>query len=210
MHYLLIISAPSGCGKSTVVRRLAQLDEKLTVSVSTTTRAKRPHEIHGKHYYFVTRNEFEQSVQAGEFLEHAEVYGEFYGTSQSFVDEQLQAGRDVLFDIDWQGAQSIKQSYHHGVSFFLLPPSIEELRHRLVQRGQDSDDLIEYRMTLARQEIEHYKEFDYVLVNETLQSTCATILQLIQSVRANQVVVQPSDEDLVARLLEKPQPDTQS
>ena len=166
---LVILSSPSGAGKSTLSRRLMDWDPTLSFSVSATTRPPRPGEQDGREYYFRSREEFEAMVVAGEMLEHAEVFGNFYGSPKAPVVAAMEAGRDTLFDIDWQGGQQIRQAMgKEVVSVFILPPSIAELERRLRGRAQDSEAVIAGRMAKAEAEISHWAEYDYVLVNRDL------------------------------------------
>mgnify|MGYP001764978622 CR=1 FL=1 len=170
---LLILSSPSGAGKSTLSRRLMDWDPTMRFSVSATTRAPRPGEQDGRDYYFLTKPEFQAQAQSGEMLEYAEVFGNFYGSPKAPVVRALEAGMDMLFDIDWQGAQQIANSTlgRDVVSIFILPPSIAELDRRLRSRAQDSDEVIAGRMAKSRDEISHWAEYDYVLVNDDLDRT---------------------------------------
>ena len=170
---LLILSSPSGAGKSTLAQRLLREEGgRLWMSVSVTTRPRRKSEIDGQDYHFVTPEEFARMVRAGAFLEHAEVFGNHYGTPRAPVEERLKAGIDVLFDIDWQGAAQIRRnlarSPHRVVSVFILPPSMAELEARLKRRAQDPEEVNARRMAGARDEITHWREYDYVLVNDDL------------------------------------------
>jgi guanylate kinase len=169
---LLILSSPSGAGKSTLSRMLMAWDPTMRFSVSATTRAPRPGEVDGREYYFRTRDQFEAMVRDGEMLEHAEVFGSFYGSPRGPVLAAMEAGTDTVFDIDWQGGQQVKQAMRGDVvSIFILPPSIAELDRRLRGRAQDSDEVIAGRMAKSRDEISHWAEYDYVLVNEDLDQT---------------------------------------
>jgi len=182
---LIILSSPSGAGKSTLARRLMDWDATIRFSVSATTRAPRPGELDGREYYFRTRAEFEQMIESGEMLEHAEVFGNFYGSPKGPVEAALAQGRDMLFDIDWQGGQQVRNSSlgKDVVSIFVLPPSIAALEQRLRGRGQDSDTVIAGRMQKSRDEISHWAEYDYVLVNDDLDSTDAALRGIIQAER---------------------------
>ncbi len=164
----IILSSPSGAGKSTMARRLMAWDDNLGFSVSATTRAPRANEVEGEHYFFRTREIFGQLVLDGEMLEHAEVFGNHYGSPRAPVEAALSAGRDVIFDIDWQGGQQVRNSSlgRDVVSIFILPPSIAELERRLHERGQDAPDVIGARMAKSESEISHWAEYDYVLVND--------------------------------------------
>ncbi len=170
---LVILSSPSGAGKSTLSRRLLSEDSEISFSISATTRPPRPGEADGREYYFKDRAEFERMVAAGEMLEHAEVFGNLYGSPLGPVRDAMSAGRDVLFDVDWQGGQQIRNSEmgREAISIFILPPSIEELEHRLRKRAQDAPDVIARRMGEARREMSHWAEYDYILINDDLD-TC--------------------------------------
>jgi guanylate kinase len=170
---LIILSSPSGAGKSTLAKRLMVWDPSLRFSVSATTRAARPGETEGRDYYFKSRSEFEAMVSRGEMLEHAEVFGNFYGSPKGPVEAAMAEGRDTLFDVDWQGGQQIRHSNlgKDTVSIFVLPPSIAELERRLVARGQDSAEVIAGRMAKSEAEISHWSEYDYVLINDDLDRT---------------------------------------
>ena len=182
---LLILSSPSGAGKSTLARRLMEWDPSLRFSVSATTRAPRPGEVDGREYYFKSRAEFEGMVAAGEMLEHAEVFGNFYGSPKGPVEAAMKDGRDTLFDIDWQGGQQIRNSAlgKDAVSVFILPPSIAELESRLKGRAQDSDTVIAGRMAKSRDEISHWAEYDYVLVNREVDATFAELQAIVTAER---------------------------
>lgn len=181
---LLILSSPSGAGKSTLARRLMAWDDSLRFSVSATTRPARTGEVDGREYYFKSRAEFEKMVAAGEMLEHAEVFGNFYGSPRAPVEAAMQAGRDTLFDIDWQGGQQIKQMMRDDVvSIFVLPPSISELDARLRGRGQDSAEVIASRMSKSRDEISHWAEYDYVIKNTDIDVAFAELVVILQAER---------------------------
>lgn len=182
---LLILSSPSGAGKSTLARRLMDWDPSLRFSVSATTRAPRPGELDGREYYFKSRAEFEQMVAAGEMLEHAEVFGNFYGSPKGPVEAAMHEGRDTLFDIDWQGGQQIRNSTlgRDVVSVFVLPPSIAELDRRLRGRAQDSDEVIAGRMAKSQAEISHWAEYDYVIVNNDIDRAFNDLLTILQAER---------------------------
>ena len=168
---VLVLSAPSGAGKSSLARALAEADPRVALCVSHTTRSPRPGEVDGVHYHFVGRREFEAMVAAGEFLEHARVFDRYYGTSRAALRAGLARGRDVVLDIDWQGARLVREACPEAVSVFILPPSIEALRSRLVGRGQDSAQAIERRMRDARADIGHCDEFDHIVVNDDFDRT---------------------------------------
>ncbi len=169
---LLILSSPSGAGKSTLAHKLMAWDPTMRFSVSATTRPPRPGEIDGREYFFRSREAFETMVAAGDMLEHAEVFGNLYGSPRGPVEAAMAAGEDTVFDIDWQGGQQVKQAMRGDVvSVFILPPSIAELDRRLRGRGQDSDTVIAGRMAKSRDEVSHWAEYDYVLVNRNLDET---------------------------------------
>ena len=182
---LIILSSPSGAGKSTLSRRLLEIDPEARFSISATTRPPRPGEQEGRDYLFKSRREFEAMVQAGEMLEHAEVFGNFYGTPRAPVEAAISQGQDVLFDVDWQGGQQIRNSSLRDamVSIFILPPSIAELEARLLARGQDTGEVVAERMAKSRDEISHWAEYDYVLVNENLLQCEAELRAIIQAER---------------------------
>ena len=182
---LIILSSPSGAGKSTLAGRLRAWDSSLSFSVSATTREARTGEVDGKDYFFVTTEEFQAQVANGEMLEHARVFGNYYGSPKGSVQEAIDAGRDVLFDIDWQGAQQISKSAlsDHVLSIFILPPSIIELHRRLVSRGQDDAETIERRMQKSWDEISHWDGYDYVMVNDDLDETEARLKTIISAER---------------------------
>jgi guanylate kinase len=182
---LIILSSPSGAGKSTLARRLMDWDPTIRFSVSATTRPPRPGEVDGREYHFRSRAEFEALISAGEMLEHAEVFGNFYGSPKAPVEAAMTEGRDTLFDIDWQGGQQIRNSSlgKDVVSIFVLPPSIAELEKRLRGRGQDSDTVIAGRMAKSRDEISHWAEYDYVLVNDDLERAAQALFTIITDER---------------------------
>ncbi|MCL1628674.1 MULTISPECIES: guanylate kinase [Roseinatronobacter] len=182
---LIILSSPSGAGKSTLAKRLMAWDDSLRFSVSATTRPPREGEVDGREYYFKTHQDFATMIAAGDMLEHAEVFGNFYGSPKGPVVQAMEAGRDTLFDIDWQGGQQIRNSSlgKDVISIFILPPSITELDRRLRSRGQDSDAVIDDRMRKSRDEISHWAEYDYVLVNADLDATEARLRSIIEGER---------------------------
>lgn len=181
---LIILSSPSGAGKSTLSRRLMAWDPTLQFSVSATTRPSRPGEQDGREYYFRNRDQFAAMVASGEMLEHAEVFGNSYGSPRSPVVQAMEEGRDTLFDIDWQGGQQIKQAMREDVvSIFILPPSMAELERRLTTRAQDSAEVIAARMAKSEAEISHWAEYDYVLVNRDLDETEASLRTILMAER---------------------------
>ncbi len=198
---LIILSSPSGAGKSTLTRRLREWDPAIRFSVSATTRPARPGETDGRDYHFLTEAEFKTMVAEGGMLEHAHVFGNFYGSPKTPVAEAIDAGADVIFDIDWQGAQQIANSplSQHVLSIFLLPPSIAELRRRLESRGQDSAEVIAKRMTRSWDEISHWDSYDYVLVNDDLDATEERLKTIVTAERLRRSQ-QPGLLDHVRRL----------
>lgn len=182
---LIILSSPSGAGKSTLSRRLLDWDSTLEFSVSATTRAARPGEENGKDYHFLSQETFKRQVVDHQMLEHAFVFGNFYGSPMGPVKDAIDNGRDVVFDIDWQGAQQIVNSAlgAHTLTIFLLPPSIAELRRRLISRGQDADDVISKRMDKSWDEISHWGSYDYVLVNDDLDKTFERLKTIVAATR---------------------------
>ena len=182
---LIILSSPSGAGKSTLAQRIKTWDENCVFSISATTRKPREGEQNGKDYYFISEDEFRKKVSNGEMLEHAEVFGNLYGSPISPVLSSIESGNDVLFDVDWQGSQQIKNSRlgEFVLSFFILPPSIKELESRLKFRNQDSDEVISNRMAKSVEEISHWPEYDYVLVNDDIDETEEKLKTIINAER---------------------------
>ncbi len=181
---MLVLSSPSGAGKTTIARKLMALDENLVISVSATTRVKRPSETDGTHYHFVGEDRFKAMVDSGEFLEHATVFGHRYGTQRAPVEAALAQGRDVLFDIDWQGTQQLAEKARKDlVSVFVLPPSTAELERRLRSRAQDPDDVVRDRMAKATNEVSHWAEYDYILVNNDVTESVASVQSILRAER---------------------------
>lgn len=198
---LIILSSPSGAGKSTMARALRAWDPTINFSVSATTRAPRPGEEDGKDYRFIGEEDFREAVAEGEMLEHAHVFGNFYGSPKAPVQAAIDQGQDILFDIDWQGAQQIRNSdlNTHTLSIFLLPPSITELKRRLESRGQDDAETIAKRMGKSWDEISHWDGYDFVLVNDDLDQTEARLKSIITAARLR-LSQQPAIKDHVRRL----------
>ena len=185
---MLVLSSPSGAGKTTLAKRLLETDKNFTMSVSLTTRAKRPSEVHGKDYFFVTPAEFAARVNRGELLEHATVFGNAYGTPRAAVEGVLAQGRDVLFDIDWQGTQQLKEKARDDVvSIFILPPSRAELERRLLSRAQDTPEIVRQRMAKANDELSHWAEYDYVILNDDVHRAEARIAGIVEAERHKRV-----------------------
>lgn len=188
---LYIISAPSGAGKTSLVKALIDSEAQIRVSVSHTTRAMRPGEVDGVNYHFVSREQFHGMLDNTEFLEHAEVFGNLYGTSQEWVKQTLREGYDLILEIDWQGAQQVRRLMPEAKSIFILPPTQEALRHRLTNRGQDSGEIIEQRMCEAVSEMSHYVEYDYLLINDDFAHALSDLKAIF---RANQLLQGPQQQ----------------
>jgi guanylate kinase len=181
---MLVLSSPSGAGKTTLSRMLLTEEHNITLSISVTTRARRPGEVHGRHYHFVDRKKFDQMVKAGELLEYAEVFGNFYGTPKQPVEKALKHGRDVLFDVDWQGTKQLRKHARADlVSVFILPPSSGELARRLHTRAQDDKRVIRARMAKASDEMSHWAEYDYVLINRDLDRAFSDVRAILHAER---------------------------
>ena len=181
---LVIVSAPSGAGKTSLARALAEATADVGISVSHTTRLARDGERDGKDYFFVSRSVFERMIRAGEFLEHAHVFDHLYGTARTPVEAALAAGQSIVLDIDWQGARKVRAVMPEALSVFILPPSLNDLEQRLLDRGQDTSEVIRRRMQDAVSEISHYPEFDYVLVNQDFQTALEELQGVLQAGRA--------------------------
>lgn len=181
---MVVISSPSGAGKSTISRNLLEADRNLSISVSATTRKKRGSEIEGIHYHFASIKEFERMRDGDALLEWAEVHGNFYGTPRESVEAAMAEGRDMLFDIDWQGALQLQEKMRGDVvSIFILPPSMAELKARLHRRAEDSEEVIETRLANAKAEIEHWHEYDYVVVNDDLERAYGAVKSIVEAER---------------------------
>ena len=181
---MLVISSPSGAGKSTIARNLLEADPQMSISVSVTTRKRRPSEIEGRHYFFKSIRDFEGLRQTDALLEWAEVHGNFYGTPRDAVEAAMSEGQDMLFDIDWQGAQQLQEKMGGDVvSIFILPPSMAELQSRLHRRAEDTEEVIATRLANSRSEIEHWLEYDYIVVNEDLDSAFASVQAIVEAER---------------------------
>jgi guanylate kinase len=181
---MFVLSSPSGAGKSTLARKLLEADDNMSLSVSATTRPPRPSEVDGREYKFLMKSQFEEMADRGEFLEHAMVFGNHYGTPRAPVEAMLIQGKDVLFDVDWQGARALRAAEPQDVvGIFILPPSMAELERRLHARAEDSEEVIKQRMARSLNEISHWEEYDYVLVNTLLEQTLAQIKQILAAER---------------------------
>ena len=178
---LFIISAPSGAGKTSLLTAAHNQLASLSVAVSHTTRQARPGEVDGEHYNFISADSFSKMVTNGDFVEHAEVFGNCYGTSRQAINLLLESGKDVVLEIDWQGARQIRASYPEAISIFILPPSLSALEERLTSRGQDSDQVIAGRMSAAKKEIAHYDEYDHILINDNFEQALQVLIQLLQT-----------------------------
>ncbi len=200
---LYIVSAPSGAGKSSLIQALLKTQPlyDTQVSVSHTTRAARPGEVHGEHYFFTGREEFQQMIARDAFLEHAEVFGNYYGTSRETIEQVLATGVDIFLDIDWQGAQQIRNKMPQARSIFILPPSKEELDRRLRGRGQDSEEVIARRMALAVAEMSHYAEYDYLIVNDDFDTALNDLKTIIRAERLRMGRQKQRHDALITKLL---------
>jgi guanylate kinase len=197
---VFVVAAPSGAGKSSLVNALLKQDGSIRLSVSFTTRAPRPGEAHGREYHFVSREDFAARKARGEFLETAEVHGNWYGTSRAWIEQQLAHGSDVLLEIDWQGAQQVRRHFPQTVGVFILPPSLEALRARLEQRGQDRPEVIEQRLAAARSEMLHAPEFDFVIINERFEQALAELAAVVTATRLRTAHQLARYADLLRRL----------
>lgn len=197
---LYILAAPSGAGKTSLSKALAASLTDLKISVSHTTRPQRPHDVEGRDYYFIDTAQFDSMVTHQQFLEYATVYGYYYGTSRAWVLSQLREGIDVILEIDWQGARQIKQHFSAAVSIFILPPSLSALQQRLMARGEDSDEVIADRMMAAHQELAHYHEFDYLVINDDFEVALTELQTIVYAHRLQLVPQQSRYQALLAEL----------
>lgn len=201
--FMLVLSSPSGAGKTTISRLLLESDTKLSLSISSTTRPKRPQEQHEIDYYFTDEVHFEKMIKEGEFLEYAKVFNNYYGTPKFLVERELEKGRDVLFDIDWQGTQQLAAKAREDlVSIYILPPSMEELERRLRNRGQDSDAVIKNRMEKSSVEISHWDAYDYVIINYSIEESLRKVSSILRAERLRRVR-QPGLPGFVDELLKQ-------
>lgn len=196
----IIISAASGTGKTSLVHALVSQNPRLVVSISHTTRPKRPNEINGLNYYFISEQEFKKLITEDAFLEHAHVFDNFYGTSKEWVNQQLTDNKNVIFEIDWQGAQQIRTQLKNVISIFILPPSLETLEQRLHERGQDDKKVIDKRMKQAKEEISHCREYDYIIINDNFDQAKADLQAIIRACELHQQVQQINLNGLLKRL----------
>ncbi len=194
---LYIVSAPSGAGKTSLLKAVRSQLTDLKVAVSHTTRDPRPGEVNGDHYHFVSKKEFHKMEESGDFLEFAEVFGNFYGTSKKSVNFHLDNGHDVVLEIDWQGAQQVRKIYPQAASIFILPPSVQALEKRLHNRGQDSKEIIQKRMEQAHSEISHYDEYEYLVINDDLDEA----IQMLTTVFSQPEKYSPPSQDKLKQLL---------
>ena len=198
---LYIISAPSGAGKTSLVNALIEETDLIEVSVSYTTRGKRPGEREGVNYHFVTQDQFKQMIADDRFIEHAEVFGHFYGTSKQRIKEKLKAGIDIILEIDWQGAQQVRKQFEHCTTVFILPPSQPELLSRLQERGQDTQEVIEKRMNESIAQVSHYTEFEYLIVNDQFAHALGELKALVYAFRLRQTAQCRRHHKLIETLL---------
>lgn len=199
--HLYIVTAPSGAGKTTLVRLLLENDHGIRLSISNTTRSPRAGEQDGREYHFVSVPDFLGKIEGGDFLEWAEVHGNYYGTSKSWIEAEMAAGRDVLLEIDWQGAQQVRKQFPAAIGVFILPPSLDELGRRLSGRGTDSAETIARRLAAARDEMRHMGEFDYVIINDDLQQALGDLLSVVRASRLHYATQCQRHSKLFATLL---------
>jgi guanylate kinase len=198
---LYIVAAPSGAGKSSIVNATLACDPQIALSISFTSRAPRPGERHAEHYHFVSAAEFERMIAAGDFFEHALVHGDWKGTARQSVEPQLAAGHDVLLEIDWQGAHQVRQQVPDAVSVFILPPSRQALEERMRKRGQDSETVIAQRLAAAREEMSHYGDFDYVIINENFETAVTEMCSIFVASRLRRQAQAQRHAGLIETLL---------
>ncbi|KRA55137.1 guanylate kinase [Pseudoxanthomonas sp. Root65] len=198
---LYIVAAPSGAGKSSIVNAVLARDADIALSISFTSRGARPGERHAQHYHFITADEFKAMIRAGDFFEYAEVHGDWKGTARQSVEPQLAAGKDVLLEIDWQGARQVREKVPEAVSVFILPPSRDALEQRMRARGQDSEEVIQRRLAAAREEMSHYAEFDYVIVNDVFEAAVEQMHAIFTASRLRREAQDMRHAGLIAALL---------
>lgn len=197
---LFILSAASGTGKTSLVNALLSINKNIELSISYTSRAARPGETDGKDYQFVSRESFLEMIQHGDFVESAEVYGNLYGTSQSWINKRIKSGRDILLEIDWQGAAQVRRKFPNCISIFILPPSLKALETRLMGRNQDSTEVINRRLHAAQEDISHVAEFDYVIINDVLQEALQQLNSIFVAMRLQRVGQLARHENLINQL----------
>ncbi len=204
LPFLIIISSPSGAGKSTLCSMIVKNDADIKLSISATTRKQRPGEIEGQHYFFISKEKYDQMLLDDQFLEHAHIFENYYGTPKKMVQDGISEGFDVLFDIDWQGARQLLKKFNKEevVTIFILPPSMEELHKRLKSRAQDNEETVLKRMEKAKDEVSHYHEYDYVVINDDLEKTYQKICQIIAIHRIKRADKE-NTKSFVTKLLEK-------
>lgn len=198
---LYIVAAPSGAGKTSLVDALLKTLANVKVSISHTTRKPRPGEVDGKNYFFITKEQFQAKIAHHDFLEYAEVFENYYGTSVSFVEQQLSQGTDVILEIDWQGARQIKAKFQYSIGIFILPPSLDILRQRLQNRAQDNEEVIAKRMAAAGNEMSHYKEYEYLVVNDDFDHAVEQLKSIILANRCLKRIQAEKHQGLLAELL---------
>jgi guanylate kinase len=196
---LLVVVAPSGAGKTSLVAELLRREPNIKLSISYTTRPPREGEAHGREYHFISRDEFERMIESGDFLEHANVYGNYYGTSRRWIETELAGDHDVLLEIDWQGARQVRALFPRMVGIFILPPSLSELKRRLESRGKDAPEVIARRLSGAREEVSHVLEFQYIIVNEAFDSAVSDLQAVV---RASRLACEPQSARLASLLAE--------
>ncbi len=201
MANLFIIAAPSGCGKTSLVKALIEQEDHLCVSVSHTTRIARPGEVHGKNYFFISKQVFEKNKQNNDFIESAQVFGNYYGTAKQTVEELLTQDQDVILEIDWQGAKQVKQSFTDAIGIFILPPSVSALQERLTDRGQDDQSIIDRRMQDAVSEMQHFDEFDYLVINDDFNIALNDLSDIIHAQRLTLKQQSKKHQDLLKQLI---------
>jgi guanylate kinase len=201
MANLFIIAAPSGCGKTSLVKALIEKVDNLCVSVSHTTRAARPGEEHGKNYFFVSKEDFNEISNNDGFIESAQVFDNYYGSAKQTVKDLLEQGQDVILEIDWQGAQQVKQSFTEAIGIFILPPSISALEERLTDRGQDDQSIIDRRMQDAVSEMQHFNEFDYLVINDDFNVALNDLAHIIYTQRLSLTQQTQQHQDLLKQLI---------
>ncbi|MCZ6804220.1 MAG: guanylate kinase [Proteobacteria bacterium] len=198
---LFIISAPSGAGKTSLVKALAEQTDNIDISVSYTTRQPRHDEKEGEAYFFINESEFKELINQNRLLEYAKVFDNYYGTSRDWVEAELAAGKNIILEIDWQGAQQIKSQLRNSVGIFILPPDYNSLRERLITRQNDDMETIKRRMDAAREEISHYKDFDYLVINDDFEQALAEIIAIIRSINPGSCRQSTFYDDFVSQIM---------